>query len=317
MRTCSLALVLLAASILPVQAGPPHRAGVARVTVQDSVPFDMLIAYPTDAAEEPFLMGPFTVAGSRDAAIAPGASFPVVLFSHGNGRRGGTSLVHRDLVTSLAREGFIVLAPFHPGTSRPLEDRPRQMRKALDTVLADGRFAAHADAARIGMIGFSFGGAVTLVVAGAVPSLAHLAAYCRDRTDDPRACDGVPTDMSADVARQQPAGGLALKALVLMEPFGALFDRERLRSVNVPVLLYRAERSDLKADGNIFALAEALPRPPQHVTVPGGHFIFVDPCPALLEKEAPEVCRDAPDTDRAAVHRRIKAEVAGFLRRSL
>ncbi|MFM9845747.1 MAG: alpha/beta hydrolase family protein [Hyphomicrobiaceae bacterium] len=211
-----LALVLLAASIFPLQAGsPPHRAGVTRVTVQDAVPFDTLIAYPTDAGEAPFQMGPFTIAGSRDAAMSPGGPFPVVLFSHGNGRRGGTSLPHRDLVASLAREGFIVIAPFHLGTSLPLEDRPKQIRKVLDTVLADGRFSTRANAARVGMIGFSFGCAVSLIVAGAVPSLAHLSAYCRDRKDDPRACDGVPTDVSsANGAHQRRADGFAVKALV-------------------------------------------------------------------------------------------------------
>ncbi|NJO32543.1 MAG: dienelactone hydrolase [Rhodospirillales bacterium] len=318
MRTKILALVVLAASLVSTQAGQPFRAGVARITVQDAVPFDTLIAYPTDADEAPFQMGPFTVAGSRGGTIAGGGRFPVVLFSHGNGRRGGTSLVHRDLVTSLAREGFIVIAPFHPGTSLPLEDRPRQIRKALDTVLADGRFLEGADPNRIGMIGFSFGGAVSLILAGAAPSLKHLSVYCRDRKDDPRACDGVPTDVSSgNDVRRRHADRLALKALVLMEPFGALFDREGLTSVNMPTLLYRAERSDLKADGNIRALADALPRPPQRVTVPGGHFIFVGPCPALVAKDAPEACKDGPGVDRAAVHRQIETEIADFLRRHL
>ena len=44
------------------------------------------------------------------------------------------------------------------------------------------------------MIGFSFGGAVTLITAGAVPNLAHLSAYCRNNADDRRACGGVSVD---------------------------------------------------------------------------------------------------------------------------
>jgi hypothetical protein len=51
--------------------------------------------------------------------------------------------------------------------------------------------------------------------------------------------------------------------------------------------------------------------------VPGGHFIFVDPCPPALEADAPALCKDAPAVDRAAVHRRIEAEIADFLRRNL
>jgi predicted dienelactone hydrolase len=298
--------------------------GITRITVQDVVPFDTLIAYPTDAAEVPFQDGPYTIAASRDTPIASGARFPVVLFSHGGGetiKAGGSSLPYAALLTSLAREGFVVVAPFHPGSKRPreaLEDRPRQIHKALTAMLADPRFAMHADPSRLGMMGFSYGGAVTLIVAGATPSRAHLAAYCRDRSDDPMACDGVPTDGSlANAVGKRSPDALAVNALILMEPFGALFDRNGLTSVGMPTLVYRAEVSALKADGNILALAAALPHPPRQETVPGGHFIFFGPCPPALEADAPAVCKDAPGVDRAAVHRRIEAEICDFLRRNL
>lgn len=321
-RDLFLVLALLVAGASSAQADPQRfHAGIARITVQDVVPFDALVAYPTDAAEAPFQDGPWVIAASRDAPIASGARFPIVLFSHGGGgtlKAGGSPLPYADLATSLAREGFIVVAPFHPGAKRPLEDRPRHVHKALDTMLADPRFATHADPARLGMMGFSWGGAVTLIAAGAVPDLAHLAAYCRDRIDDPKACDGVPTDGSlANVVGKRSPDTLAVKALVLMEPWGALFDRNGLTSVDMPTLLYRAEGSDLQAEGNILALAAALPHPPRQETVPGGHFIFVDPCPPAWEADAPELCKDVPAVDRAAVHRRIEIEIADFLRRTL
>jgi predicted dienelactone hydrolase len=320
MRIFILILALLAAGLSYSRADSHlFHAGITRVTVQDIVPFDTLIAYPTDTVEVPFRADLFTIAASRDAAIAAGTSFPIVLFSHGNGRIGGSPLIHRDLITSLAREGFIVVAPFHPSTNRPLEDRPRQIRKALDMVLADKHFVTQADHKRVGMIGFSFGGAVALVVAGAIPNLAHLSAYCRNRTDDPRACGGVPIDnlSSGAVLLEKSANAFPLKAIVLMEPFGALFDRNALKSVEMPVLLYRAKRSDLAAEGNIFALAAGLPRPPRQEVTEGGHFIFVDPCPLLLETEAPAICKDSLGIDRAALHRRMESEIAIFLRQNL
>lgn len=321
-RALFLVLALLVAGASGAQADPQRfHAGIARIKVQDIVPFDAVVAYPTDAAEAPFLDGPWTIAASRDAPIASGARFPVVLFSHGGGgtlKAGGSPLPYADLATSLARQGFIVVAPFHPGSERPLEARPRHVHKALDTMLADPRFATHADPDRLGMMGFSWGGAVTLIAAGAAPSLAHLAAYCRDRTDDPKACDGVPTDGSlANVVGKRSPDALAVKALVLMEPWGALFDRIGLTSVDMPTLLYRAEGSDLQAEGNIVALAAALPHPPLQETVLGGHFIFFGPCPPALEAEVPAACMDAPGVDRAAVHRRIEVEIGDFLRRHL
>jgi predicted dienelactone hydrolase len=318
MRLIAVALVFLLAIPCCARADePPYRAGITRVTVQDNVSFDALIAYPTEATEISSRVGPFTIAASRDAPIAPGARFPIVLFSHGGGRSGGTPLLHQNLILSLARRGFIVVAPFHPGGGQPLEDRPRQIRKALDLMLADPRFAAHADQARLGMIGFSYGGAVTLIAAGAIPSLAHLAAYCTNRTDDPRACDGAPTNSTSVPVFGKSADVLPLKAIVLLEPFGALFDRKGLQLPPVPALLYRAEQSDLAAEGNSFALAAGLPRPPQLKATPGGHFIFVDPCPSVVESEAPAVCKDAPGIDRAAFHRRLEAEVAAFFEQTL
>ena len=315
-------LALLVAGASSAVADPQRfHAGVTRITVKDVVPFDALVTYPADVAEVPVQDGPWIIAASRDAPIASGARLPIVLFSHGGGgtlKAGGSALPYAALATSLAREGFIVVAPFHPGSERPLQDRPRHVHKALDTVLADPRFATRTDPARLGMMGFSWGGAVALIAAGAAPSLAHLAAYCRDRTDDPKACDGVPTDGSlANVVGKRSPDALAVKALVLMEPWGALFDRTGLKSVDMPTLLYRAEGSDLKAEGNILALAAALPHPPRQVTVPGGHFVFFGPCPPRLEADAPEACKDAPAVDRAAIHRRFEVEIGDFLRRNL
>ncbi|MBI3710523.1 MAG: hypothetical protein HY246_23000 [Proteobacteria bacterium] len=75
-------------------AAQPFHAGVTRLTVQDSEPFDVLIAYPTEAAEGAVENGPFTLMASRDAPVAAGAHFPAILFSHGSGRGPGTPLEH-------------------------------------------------------------------------------------------------------------------------------------------------------------------------------------------------------------------------------
>lgn len=319
MRSPSLAVLLLLAALGIAHAEePPFHAGVTRVTVQDAVPFDTLIAYPTRAAEKPFQAGAFTVAAARDAPIATGRRFPVVLFSRGGGGASEAGpLFHQGLVTFLTRRGFIVVAPFHPATGQPLIDRPRQIRAALDRLLADPRFAAAADPARLGMIGFSYGGAVTLITAGAVPSLAHLAAYCAGRNDDPLGCQGAPAPSAPVPVYSRSADVLPLKAIVLLEPFGALFDRAGLQAVQAPALLYRAETSELGSDGNVFALADSLPQRPLMKETAGGHFMFLDPCPAAIAGAAPEVCKDPPGADRAAFHKRLEAEVADFLERTL
>jgi predicted dienelactone hydrolase len=171
----------------------------------------------------------------------------------------------------------------------------------------------------MGMVGFSFGGAVTLIVAGATIDLAHLSAYCRDHADDSRACGGIATDGSwAKVPPSRKSDdALPLKALVLLEPYGAPIEQKGLGSLDLPILIYSASQSDLKAEGNILALAKALPRSPRQIAVPGSHFVFVDPCSPILATTATEICSDPPDTDRAAIHQRFKREISDFLRANL
>jgi len=313
-------LLLAVAGISTALAEPrSFHAGIARLTVQDTVPFDVMVAYPTNSDEGPIEEGPFGFSASRDAPVAAGARFPVVLFSHGGGQRPGTPLGHGNLLLHLARQGYIVVAPFHPATERPFVDRPRHIHKALDSVLADPRFSNRADPDRIGMMGFSFGGAVTLIVAGANIDLAHLSAYCREHTDDTRACEGIATDGSWAKVPPSPKSDdtLPLKAIVLLEPYGAPFERRSLGSLDVPALIYAASQSDLRPEGNALALARALPRPPQRVVVPGSHFVFVDPCSPALTARAPEACSDPPGTDRAAIHQRFRQEISNFLRTKL
>ncbi len=319
MRCLICGLLLALAWISNVLAhAESFRASIMRITVQDTTPFDALITYPTEAAEVFLEEGPFRLSASRDTPVAAGARFPVVLFSHGSGRGAGTPLVHRELLLQLARDGFITIAPFYPGISQPFLNRPRQIRKALDSVLADPRFSPHADPDRIGMMGFSFGGAVTLISAGAMTNLAHLSAYCRDHPDDPRACDGVPTDGSwANAPSRKSEHALRPKALVLMEPYGAPFERSGLVSLDLPILIYYALQTDLRAEGNALALARALPRQPQQVAVPGSHFVFVDPCPPIVEAQAPQACNDPPGVDRAAIHERLRRAISDFLRANM
>lgn len=307
---CSLLLVVIDTST--ALADPPSfRAGITHLAVQDATPFEALIAYPTEAVEVFIEDGPFRLPASRDVPIAAGARFPIVLFAHGGGRGPGTPLPHADLLLHLARQGVIVVAPFHPGTEKPFVDRPRQVHKALDAMLADPRFSQRADPNRIAMAGFSFGGAVTLIAAGAIVDLAHLSAYCHNHPDDSRACDGISTDGSWAKVPPSPKSDdvLPLKALVLLEPYGAPFDPRSLASIDLPALIYSTSQSDLRPEGNALAVAKALPRPPQQVVVRGSHFVFVDPCSPSLAARTPEICSDPPGAHRTAIHQRFKREI--------
>lgn len=322
MRQLLLALMLLL--FIPVSNAKTSmdsfHAGIARVTVSARVPFDVLVWYPTQAEEIPWQMGPFPIPASHDAAVAAGR-FPIVLLSHGGGVTGGSPLVLRELSSDLARQGFVVVAPFHGKVG--LGARPLQVRQGLDAVLADPRFQPHTDPSRLGMLGFSLGGAVTLELAGTVPDMLQWVSYCRTHPGDVMSCDHSPDGRNAALsqasraARPPPVSPLPLKAIVLLDPFAVPFQRDGLSAVAMPVLIFRPDQSELPGDGNAIGLAAALRRPPQYQTVPGGHFIFVDVCAPFMKSAAPEVCQDPPGIDRATVHAGIEAKIATFFHDNL
>lgn len=107
-------------------AEPVFKAGVTRLPVFGAAgTFNAIVWYPTEQQEMPWQAGPFTMAASRDAPVAAGGRFPVVLLSHGSR---SDPLAHRELATSLARAGFVVAAPTHVGDAigEPVAKVPAQ-----------------------------------------------------------------------------------------------------------------------------------------------------------------------------------------------
>ncbi|MQY44553.1 dienelactone hydrolase [Rhizobiales bacterium RZME27] len=311
---------------------PPssYTAGISRMSVADEDgAFDTMIWYPTAGPETPWSAGPFTLAATRDADIASGQRFPIVLLSHGSG---GSPMGHRELSASLARRGFVVVSPVHVGDAsghprfkpqlKILKARPRQAAAALNAILTDRRFAVHLDGDRVAVIGYSAGGYTALAISGARPDLQLASTYCSgDGREDVGACGPVrsgppPATTLPDI--WPPPTVPQIKALVLMDPLSMLFDRSGLASVTMPALLFRP-RNDayLRATGNALGLARNFPSVPEQIVVPGSHFVFIDPCPAELMQEAAAVCRDEDGVDRVKIHRDIESDIAAFLHQNL
>ena len=125
-------LLSLAAACLAPLAPPAHAQVGLRplsTTIPDPAPFapvdattptvkvPVMVWYPTPAAATPQAMGPFRFAAALGAPPSAGR-FPLVVISHGTG---GSELGHAWLAEGLAREGFVVVAPRHPGDN--WEDR--------------------------------------------------------------------------------------------------------------------------------------------------------------------------------------------------
>ncbi len=306
-------------------AGEPYHAGYLRLTAPGDPPVPVSLWYPTTAAESAIQLGPFTIAAAMNAPPAPG-KHRLVVISHGSG---GSDLGHHDLAEYLARHGIVVAAPRHLGDSydRPegrgsdvqLIGRPWQIVATLDAVLGDARLAQAVDPARIGMAGFSAGGYTTLVIAGARPDFALWKAHCAEHPEDREICGAHPP---GGVRVTRPGWQLPhetrVKAAVVMAPLGVLFDKAGLAGVDIPLRLYEAADDQVLVNAwNADRVLAALPRPIEHASVPGGHYVFLAPCPPALAAELPLLCNDAPGVDREAIHRQIDAEILSFFDRTL
>lgn len=306
-----------------------YQAGFLRTTVAYDPPFPVALWYPTTADEKPWAIGPYLVSATPDTPVATGR-FPLILVSHGSG---GSELGHHDWAETLARSGFIVAAPRHLGDSFDQPDgrgsdiqligRVWQIKKALDHLLLDPQISPSIDRDRIGVLGFSAGGYTALAAVGAKPDFDLWKTHCRKHPDDAEFCPSRLALLFSSPPRiTRPGWELPhetrIKAAVVLAPPGILFDREGLADVTVPLRLYRAADDQVVRNAwNADVIIAGLPRKPETVTVPSGHFVFLAPTFDLAGTARPELYVDAPDIDRAAIHREIGVDLIDFFAREL
>ena len=143
---------------------------------QNSRPLQLAVWYPATTTATPELIADNAVfIGARAVPDAPPANgeHPLVVLSHGYGGNWGNQVW---LASALAHQGYIVAAVNHPGTTSKdrsphaaaqLWQRPKDLSRAIDAVLAEpkqfGAVAKH----RIAAVGHSIGGWTVLEIAGA------------------------------------------------------------------------------------------------------------------------------------------------------
>jgi dienelactone hydrolase len=231
--------------------------------------------YPTTDSEKKFVYPndrPSRVA--LDGEVATCSSFPVVVFSHGFG---GCSFAYLPLTESLARQGYIVLAPNHkdarcgPGESdeelngliRPIKpfrdpdswddktyiDRRGDLVSSLDLLRGDSAVGAQVDRGNIAIAGHSLGGYTAIGMLGGWESWK----------------------------------GIQFKAALLLSPFISPFLIDaRIAAVSVPVMYQGADRDlfitpDINKTGGVYDRSK---RPKFYLELRrGSHFAWtVVPC---------------------------------------
>lgn len=145
---------------------------------------DIAVWYPSIRIPRDIQLEGWAFHAGQNGAVAHG-KYPVILLSH---TAAGSRLASHDLAAALARHGFIVIAPTHPGDNMYdtgnlfhaalFTDRPEHLLLALETVERNTVLRGIMDRSRVGVLGVGTGAATALQLAGAAPDLSLLSRHC-------------------------------------------------------------------------------------------------------------------------------------------
>jgi predicted dienelactone hydrolase len=267
------------------------------------------VLYPSRAPERLEQFGPYPLSVATDAPVE-GERLPLVVISHGTG---GSPWTYRGMAVHLARAGFVVALPEHPGNNRSdnslantaanLENRPRHVRLVLDAIFEDAELGKRLSAGGVGVIGHSMGGYTALAMAGGRPS-------------------SFPNESPDGQARAIPVvHDPRVRALVLLAPASPWFMAEgALAGVEIPILMRTAEHDEHTLAMHAEIILRGVPHPGRidHRVVPNaGHFSFQSPFPPAMTRPEFPPSQDPAGFDRAAFQPVLHAEILAFLRASL
>jgi len=292
--------------------------------------------YPTQAKAHAIAMGPFTLSVAMYADPEPRFR-GLILVSHGTG---GSELGHSRLCGALAGHGYLVAALRHPGDNWQDDtlrkrtpdlywsERPRQVSRVLDALLADPRWKdripRNARGPRVGALGHSAGGYTVLALAGGKPDLTRLRQHClKECAEDPIFCSmGRPVPGNAPLSAPAiPSAELRdprVQAVAAMAPVGVLFTAESLAGVRTPCAIWEAA-SDRFLVPRFHAewVALNLPAAELHRVPNAWHFAFMDtPTLAILTPDG-DIAADPPGFDRKTFLTTLGGELAAYFDRTL
>ena len=275
--------------------------------------------YPCSQPAGEVNLGKISLPGVKDCPL-PDKKLPLIVMSHG---RTGTFAGHHDTAEVLADAGFIVAAVNHAGdTSSDLSrtddlsiyvQRPNDIKRLIDFMLAAPSFASNIDRERIGLYGFSRGGYTALAVIGANPDWANVTDLCQQ----------VKTRVCAQIRAKQFSGSVThdprIKAAVIADPLSVFFTAGSFGEVKIPVQLWASEfGGDGVQPHSVDIVDKNLPTKHDYHVVPNsGHFAFLAPCPPALVAELPRICADANGFDRIAFHKKFNADALAFFQAQL
>lgn len=304
-------------------------------------PLEMAVWYPAAATAKPKLIADnvvfIGVLAVADAAPTPG-KHPLVVLSHGYGGNWGKQAW---LASALAQQGYIVAAVNHPGTTSQdrsaqaaaqLWQRPRDLSRAIDALLAQPEPFGAVDSGRIAVVGHSLGGWTVMETAGARfdpelfardcsahPTLVACTAY---REMNPEGTPNGKEQLAADLSDKRVS---AVVSLDLGLSRGFTDASLAVLPVRALVIAAGVPSADLPAQMESADMAKRLPKAStQYVEIrDASHFSFMSQCKpgaaAKLDADVPGdsiICQDGPDArPRPIIQQQVITLISQFLAR--
>ncbi|MFC3324584.1 alpha/beta hydrolase family protein [Mesorhizobium cantuariense] len=303
------------------------------------IDLDVTVWYPAQPGGEKVISGDTALfvgtSAMRDAPIADG-KFPLILLSHGAGLAGNPQALSW-IATPLARQGFVVAAPTHPGNTgknrsaaetMKLWLRPADLTAALTTIEKDAFFREHLEQGKVGVIGLSMGGNTALAIAGARVDPKLLAAYCDTDLLNASLCEWVRQSGVDLHAMDLQAAGRDNKderihfAMAIDPAPSDVFDVKSFAGISIPVDIVNLGRpGKIPAAADASGIAEAISKASYATIEDASHYSMFGECKPgaagiiASEQIGDPVCDDGGGRSRGEIHAQlIDMAVVAFTR---
>ncbi|MEI2297145.1 alpha/beta hydrolase family protein [Ensifer sp. MJa1] len=325
--------------------------GVREISIpapKRGIDLKVTVWYPAKVGGEPVLVGDNRIFKGtptlKNAPVQEGR-YPLVVVSHGSGGRIDSV---GWLAADLAAAGFIVAGPNHPGStsgdSTPAEtpklwQRTEDLSAVIDMLTTDAQWKGAIKADRIGVLGFSLGGAAAMEISGAEASLEAYARYCdrykrwdcawyaggKGYVDDAEVAVDKVDLRSIDRARfEQTNRDPRITSAVLVEPgLAQAYTQDSLKKIAIPMqFINLGSKETIPLAVASEPLAAVVPQGSYAAVAGSDHFSFLPECKEgateLLKTlgEVDPICA-ATERPRADIHADISKLARDALGRTL
>lgn len=325
-------LLVITLSILAIQLTANANVGVFQTAVYSKerrVNLDVTVWYPAKSGGEATMFGGsiffIGTPAMRDAPISDG-KFPLILLSHGVGL-GGNAHALSWIAAPLAKQGFIVAAPTHPGNTgvnrsaaetMKLWLRATDIAETLNAMENTPFFKEHLNYKEVGILGFSMGGNTALAMAGARINPKLLASYCDTDALNASLCEWVRQsgiDLHAMDLQLSNRDNHDKRIQFIMAVDPALidvFDAKTFSTISQPVnLVNLGQLKQIPLTVDASKIAQTIPHATYSIIEDANHFSILAECKpnaaeiAESEKIDIPICTDGGGRMRNEIHKQL------------